>query len=383
MLTKEKNIKISSLNLIKKEIEKKLNIKIEKIKQINKKNCSTKNTFFVKAISKKDLEIKYFLKFSREKNIKDEVRGVRFIENFIKTPKIILFSKKTSDHNDRWILFEFIDGHLMSDAFMKALNSPSKMEDFFVYEKLKELNLKKLHFHKNRAITYREYIESRTNKLFHKRLFGQRYKEFYSKDKKNISSKFDHKIFINGNELPFTINQILNNIKKKCKNNKTKVVQVVMSHGDTHHGNIILGKYIYFKDNEYADYVPPFMDLAKAYYNDFLGILFFHYHDILSKYFKIKMYKDDGKEIHIVIKPSKKVDNFIKVTKIKLLIRETIINKNTEDFISLNDYLVLCHMLTKNPNLFPKTTQKLFMAFAVLLACFDPFKPDSIYKYLK
>jgi thiamine kinase-like enzyme len=382
MLTKEKNIKISSLNLIKKDIEKKLNIRVIKIKKISKKNCSTKNVFFVNTISKQNLKIKYFLKFNRDKNIKDEIKGAKFIGNFIKTPKIILFSEKTFNYNDEWVLFEFVDGYLMSNIFMKAINNPSKIKSFYVYEKLKELNLRKLHSQKTKKINYTEYLESRTNKLFYKRLFGHRYKEFYGRNKKNISSKFDRRIFINGNELPFTINQIISNIKEKYKDTKTKSVQAIMGHGDVHHGNIILNKDVYFIDNEYAGYIPPFMDLAKAYYNDYLGILFFHYHDVLNKLFKIEKYMDNGEEIHIAIKTSRKIDYFIEVVKIKLLFRKNTINRNTRDFISLNDYLVLCHMLTKNPNLFSKTSQRLFIVFAILLASFDPFKPNSIYKYL-
>lgn len=370
-----------NLGKIKKEIEKKLKIKIVNLKPARKQWSSTANAFFIKALSGKNAGINYFLKINRGENIYDEINGVKFLGNILATPKIILHSKNISNHNNKWILFEYIHGNLMSEKFIASKNT-KKMKKFIAYEKLKEMNLKKLHCQKTIKINYTSYIKSRTNRLFYKRLFGKKYKEFYKTNKNNIASLFDREIFINGDKSPFTINQIVNNIKKKYKNNRFKKILAIMGHGDAHHGNIIVNDKIWFIDNEYSDYIPPFMELAKPYYNDFLGTLFFHNQNCLNGYFIIKKYIDNGKKIFIDINTPKKIDNYLKITHIKLLARKNTVNENTDDFLSLNDYLILCHMLTKNPNNYPPKTKKIFLIFIIILARFNPFIPESIYKYL-
>jgi hypothetical protein len=61
--------------------------------------------------------------------------------------------------------------------------------------------------------------------------------------------------------------------------------------------------------------------------------------------------------------------------------RKKFVNKKTKDFLSLNDYLVLCHALTKDPNAYPFKTRLLFLIFTVILAQFDPLDPESIYDF--
>ena len=156
-----------------------------------------------------------------------------------------------------------------------------------------------------------------------------------------------------------------------------------MGQGDAHHGNIIVDKKIWFIDNEYADFMLPFMELAKPYYNDFIGTLFFHHHKTLNQYFQIKKFKDTGNKLIFRIRCPQKIDNFLKVTQIKLQERKRLVNKKTEDFLSLNDYLVLCHTLTKNPNNYSTKTKLLFLIFTVILAKFDLFNPGSIYDFLR
>jgi hypothetical protein len=159
------------------------------------------------------------------------------------------------------------------------------------------------------------------------------------------------------------------------------MIPVIMGQGDTHHGNIIVDDDIWFIDNEYADFSSPFMELAKAYYNDFIGILFFHHHDTLNNYFRMQSVVDNGTEIILEIDCPQKITDFIKITEIKLRERSLLVNKNAVDILSLNDYLILCHTLTKNPNSYPQNIQFLFMAFIVVLSQFDPLKPTSIYDY--
>lgn len=71
----------------------------------------------------------------------------------------------------------------------------------------------------------------------------------------------------------------------------------------------------------------------------------------------------------------------LEITKIKLDMRSSTVNKDSKDILSINDYLVLCHILTKNPNSYSPYRQKMFLFFTLILAEFDAFNPDSIYSY--
>lgn len=361
------------------EIENALNVEIIGVERAAKAYGSNANSFFIKAISDNGIQTTYFLKFGRENSIDNELEGNTFIQGIINTPKIVLFSKKKF-FGYEWILYEYIHGNLMSEAFL-MVEDRKKLNDFFKIEKQKESHLKKLHSKDTIMMTYTDYIKSKSNKLFRERFLGKRYKEFYKTGSNNISSLFDRNLIINGNSLNLTVNQILDNIRKKYKIGGSKKAKAVMGHGDAHHGNIIINNGIWFIDNEYAGYMTPFMELAKPYYNDFLGTLFFHHSEMLNKYFNITGYEDNSKEIRLKIDIPEHINKYIEVTRIKLSERKTIINKKTEDFLSLNEYLILCHILTKNPNNYSQTTQKLFLVFIVLLALFDPYNPESIYSY--
>lgn len=361
------------------EIQERLGVKITEIQRTKKIYGSNSNVFFVNTTSTNDIMTTYLLKFGRNKSVDDELKGDLCIQGLLNTPRVILSSKKKLDGHE-WILYEYIPGRLMSEE-LTILRDNKKLDDFYKLEKQKELYLDKMHSKTISIIDYANYIKSRGNKLFRTRFLGNRYKDFYENDMNNVSSLFDRTIILNGNKLPLTINQIVDNIAKKYNSDNSANVKAIIGHGDAHHGNILIGKDIWFIDNEYADLTTPFMELAKPYYNDFLGDLFFHHSKLLNEYFKVIGYKDTGAEILIKIDPSKPFVEYIEITKIKLSVRKNTVNKDTEDFLSLNDYLFLCHILTKNPNKYPKTAQKQFILFAVLLSIFDPYNPESIHSY--
>lgn len=361
------------------EIENNLGTKIIGIERATKTYGSNVNSFFIKTLSDSGIQKNYFLKFGRENNIDNELKGCDFIKGIIDTPKIVLFSKKKF-FGYEWILYEYIHGHLMSEVFLMTEDN-KKLTDFFELEKQKELLLNKLHSKDTNMMNYADYIKCKSNELFRDRFLGKRYKEFYKNKTNNVSSLFDRTLFVNEKLLNLTANQVFNNIRKKYKAEHHNKIKSIMGHGDAHHGNIIINNGIWFIDNEYAGYITPFMELAKPYYNDFLGTLFFHHNEILNKYFNITDYKDNGKKIHLKIEIPEHINKYIETTQIKLSERKTTINEKTEDFLSLNDYLVLCHVLTKDPNNYSQPTQKLFLVFIILLSLFDPYNPESIYSY--
>ncbi len=357
------------------EIEKSLGVRVVRVERIIKTYGSKANSFLIKTVSAKNKNVIYFLKFSKREDIKKEIESSQFLKKFLPIPKIILISKAF-----KWILFEHISGKLMAEKFLQIKNEKD-LKLFCKIERQKEKLLNVLHSASKIKINYDNYIKLCANKLFYDRLFGKRYKLFFAKSSDNISSYFDRQFIINSKEFPYTVNQIFESIRGKYFLHNGKKITAVMGQGDAHHGNIIVDKKIRFIDNEYADFMPPFMELAKPYYNDFIGTLFFHHHKTLNQYFQIKHFEDTGTKLVFRIKCPQKIDNFLRVTQIKLQERKKLVNKKTKDFLSLNDYLILCHTLTKNPNKYPLKTRLLFLIFTIVLAKFDPFNPDSIYDF--
>lgn len=361
------------------EIDKILNVEIVSIERVQKAYGSNANSFFIKAVRNDNKPIIYFLKFGRENNIGNELDGDNFVRGIINTPKVILFSRKKF-FGYEWILYEYIHGDLMSEVFLKAANK-KELRDFCALEKEKEDYLKKLNSGQTVMTNYANYIKFKGNELFRERFLGKRYKEFYNRKADNISSLFDRNISINGKPLDRSINKVLDKIREKYKANRSLKVKAVKGQGDAHHGNIIVNSDVWFIDNEYAGLTTPFMEIAKPYYNDFLGTLFFHHNDVLNKYFEITDYKDDGKNIDIKIKIPEQIHKYLEITRIKLSARKETVNEKTQDFLSLNDYLILCHILTRNPKDYSQTAQRLFIVFTVILVLFNPFQPESIYSY--
>jgi len=384
MFTKQKiNNRLSLRPVLKHslaEIEKSLNVKVIHLERITKIYGSGANSFLIKTISTKNKIVFYFLKFNKEEYIERELAGARFIKKLLPTPKIILIPKKKL-FVLRWILFEYVPGKLMAEEFLQ-IKDRKDLELFCELEKQKEKLLNNFYSKSKIKISYDDYIKSRTNRLFYDRLLGERYKLFFKKNADNISLYFNRQLIVNNIKFPHTVDQIFESIRKKYSLRNNKKIITIMGQGDAHHGNIIVNQKIWFIDNEYADFIPPFMELAKPYYNDFIGTLFFHHHKILNQHFQINHFEDTGTRLVFKIKYPQKITNFLKITQIKLRERKKIINNKTEDFLSLNDYLVLCHALTKDPNTYPIKTQLLFLVFTAILAQFDPFNPESIYNFL-
>ena len=173
--------------------------------------------------------------------------------------------------------------------------------------------------------------------------------------------------------------QIINKYKSP---RQSASIRAHLGHGDAHHGNIILADNgeVFFFDNEYAGTLPVFMELSKPYYNDFLGALFFYFQNTLTSHFELINVKEEDTVVNIKIKPIKRLTSRLKLTEVKLNTRSKFTDGN-RDFMTLNDYLFMCHTLTKDPNYYPEQVQWLFLAFAMIIADFDPFEPESIYRY--
>jgi hypothetical protein len=156
-----------------------------------------------------------------------------------------------------------------------------------------------------------------------------------------------------------------------------------VGHGDGHQGNIIHsdGK-IFFFDNEYANEgIPVFIELAKPYYNDLIGSLIFHFEEILFDHFEMKFTDENETKISILAKVKKPLELRMALTKIKLAARRNVIRKAMNDEFRMNDYLILSHMLNKNPNLYSEKKKSFFLLFTCILDSFNSLDPESIYEY--
>jgi hypothetical protein len=357
------------------EIATRLNVAISGIHKQQKIYASKLNSFVIDTKSLRDgTQKSYFLKFQNPKHTRDELAGHSFLKNTIPTPNIILISDEYS-----WILYECISGDLMAEKMLKAREDGFK--HFLDLEREKEFLLEKLHRKESWEIDFNSYLHTRTNKLFCDRLLGEQFKSFYFKD--TIGSLFDRKIEINGRKFPNTTLEILGKIRERLNQSKNKRVSAIMGHGDAHHGNIIIEDGIWFIDSEYADIIPPYMEMAKPYYNDFIGTLFFHHQDQLKEYFEVVKLSDSNGVLCFEISCRKPMSPYLDITKVKIESRKETCNQSSDDFLTLNQYLILCHMLTKNPNAYSEHTKMLFVAFIALLDNFDPFRPDSIYDLLQ
>lgn len=269
----------------------------------------------------------------------------------------------------------------MTERYLN-IKGESEFKSFCELEQQKEELLKSLYSQPAVEMNYDDYAMSPANQLFRERLYGEQYESFFGKKQNNISRYFDRHISINAYDFPLTVNEIFQSIRGRYSSLGNKTFPAFMGHGDAHHGNIISNHGLKFIDNEYAGFIPPFMELAKPYYNDFIGTLFFHYHPVLSQHFRIDSFEDTGTKLIFKITSPQKIVWPIKITQIKLSNRKRWVNAATEDFLLLNEYLILSHTLTKNPNAYPTRTQLLFLAFIEILANFNALDPESIYHFL-
>lgn len=362
-----------------KEITKSLGCEVIGIERVVKIYGSNANSFILKTLDKNNRLKNYFLKFSRIDHIENELKGDLLLKNHLPTPKVILSSKR-KDYGMEWALFEYLEGRLMSELFLDA-ELKNKTQEFIELEKEKERLLKEIHKIK-KDISTKNYLSSKTNSLFYKRINGERFDLFYKDSPNNISKYFDKKIILNGTPFEQSINDIFTQIKKKYKSlNKDKSLPGILGHGDAHHGNIIVNGKIYFIDNEYAGYMPAFMELAKPYYNDLLGTLLFHYNDMLNNYFSIDSLHDNDTQLNIKISTPQKIKLRLLATETKLASRKNTINPQTQDFLSLSDYLIMCHTLTRDPNNYSDEAKYIYLVLTLILANFDPMNPDSLYKF--
>jgi len=357
-----------------KTIESKLGETIVSVEDLSKLYGSKSNNSIVTTLDKRGGLKRYVLKCASSQDISNEINGTKAIEKYLPVSKVIAYSLI---NNKAWLLREYISGVLMAD--MTNHFEPQKnIEHLIELETEKEKLIVKGYSKLNRSLSKDDYMNLTANKLFHHRLIGDRYKNFYV-DGEHIPKLINKKVVINGRSYSLTVEEIFKSILEKYSTKRQ--IRAFVGHGDAHQGNVIVSDKgsVRFFDNEYAGVMPVGMDLSKPYYNDFLGTLFFHFHERLLGYFKVKSIFTDRTTIQLKIGLKQKLDTRMKITLVKLEQRKKYLGNG--DLLGLNDYLFMCHTLNRDPNLFPETVRGLFLAFCVILNDFDPFNPESLYAY--
>ena len=357
-------------------IEKKLKENIVSVKKMDKLYGSKSNNNTVITAGNFGGLNRYVLKFSTQDDIEGEVRGTKFIEDYLPVPKTILSSK---NKDNSWLLREYVPGVLMTDVtnHFEVTDKNGRLEEM---EREKERLVVLGYEKKIGQIRLKEYLNLPANNLFHKRINGARFKDFFLEGE--IVKYLDKQIIVNGNKNNLTLRQMFESIRTKYSTTSAKQISTYPGHGDAHQGNVIVSDKgnIHFFDNEYSGMMPSLMDLSKPYYNDLLGALFFYFHPQLLNYFELKSYKSTANSLSFQIRLKQQLKTRMELAKIKLRQRKKYISSDN-DFLSLNDYLFMCHTLTKDPNLYPDDIKKLFLAFCLIIYEFDPLNPESIYEY--
>jgi hypothetical protein len=370
------------LNEISKKLEQFLKEKIISLNPISNIYSSSIHNFEVTTATSK----RYFLRMEKNAPLDTELKGTIMLSNYLKVSEILI-SKPRTKNNPSWLLTNFYEGKLMSEYFCNEEatdNFLSFNENLLKLEEKKELELIKS-YKNTRSLNKREIIKTTGSKLFSGRVLGERKNEYYDSNNNTIGSLFNKNFIINGREFNYSPKDLLEKIKSKLEAQDSQIYTTYLGHNDAHQGNILIedkSQEFVLIDCEYADYATAYQDLAKPYYIDYLGTYFFYFPKFMRRHIKELSFKLKGDKIAIDFKIE---ENFIKaraeLVKIKLNARKNYLNGN--DFLTLNEYLLICHLLTKNPNNYPLDLQILFLATTFALNEFNPNEPEDLFKSIQ
>lgn len=343
---------------------------------IQSKYGAGKNSFIVHSQNQLGPK-KFLLKITMKEKIKNEVLGSNLLSKIIPVPDILAFEFKDEFG---FLVREYQDGPLLVEL-IHNLEKENDISQIIRIESFKEKTLSNTYSQPYKMIDFEEYTRLASSNLFIHRLNGAQYKLFYGEDAQ-LSRISNKKVKINNTSYDYTFNDIFRKIRERFNTNSQKLCRVYPSHGDAHHCNILYtsANQHSFIDCEYSGYLPPLMDLAKPYYNDFLGALFHLYPSYLDKYLELISIKESDNTLEIKIKLKEMMLARLELTKVKIKYRKKFIAHDS-DYISLSDYLFLCHTLTRNPDDFDERTFWYFIVFGYVLFNFDPYHPDSIKKF--
>ena len=316
-----------------------------------------------------------FIKLGPESAIRNAVEHWQKISEYISTPEVTghIFNGEESV-----LVCDFVEGMQMTDMVLQA----EEIGDFKIpslIEERKNESLKRLYESTVRSIDVSEYECLPAQSLFRDRILGKRYTEYYGEGQKNIASFFEKPIIINGTKFDYTPTSIIESIKAKLQRPDNKHVLAHLGHGDAHHQNILIGsdRTPSLIDLEYSGATTPRMELAKPYYNDLIGTLFFFFQDSLERRLVLRDSNFTGRFFDFNIEYSGGLSGRVAIAQDKIAHFSALIN--ADDFLTINEYLIISHLTTRNPNTYSATSQRLFLALIPALYSFDPRRPASLF----
>ncbi len=319
---------------------------------------------------------KYFMKFCRD-NTLYEAEGYKKLSSYLPVAEMVYNGYLV---NQAIIIYEYKEGRLLTDILLEAENRNLSGE-FLRHEDNKNRVLLNMYEKTKVKIDMDQYMRTKTNTLFQGRLFGDRYKEYFLGNGSTLFPLFSKEIWLNGKKLGKAI-EVINNIKKKYQLKPEIKIDAVLGHGDCHHQNVICDKSndLYFTDFEYSANIPLAMELSKPYYIDLMGTLFFFFENRLLKHFSFETTRESSSLLGYGIRLKSYPLLRLAITENKVQYFRGLLD-SSRDPLTLNDYLVLSHLLSRNPNKYSKHAQELFLVMLVLLSRFDPFNPKSLFDY--
>ncbi len=201
---------------------------------------------------------------------------------------------------------------------------------------------------------------------------GARFTDFYENSLR--FNDFKYKIvYINGIPYHKNIDQIVTEMRKRMLAKIDLTSLCIFGHCDSHRGNIFIenttGNPI-FIDTEYAeDGVPIEVEICKPYYNDLYGFLFFSEPEKLQQIYGSRsvIFDQDSLFIEDFYEKESDTHTFLKNKAEQLLrtAKQSCIDNGVE-FNSrfFKDLLLICHLLTKDPETY---TEEAFAVFIKIL----------------
>jgi hypothetical protein len=357
-----------------------LGFKEYEVSLLHNKYGTNDRVYIVNGKNFRDKE-RFVIKFFRDNESLRELQGISLLRKYLPSPQVIHANTEKG-----LAILKYYENSLYIDLIYQN-EFHSEVNKIIEIEKYKEDLLDNLHKSTKTQINTQDYLKLHNNRLYKERILGNRYKEYFTENRENnISQLFTYNLIINGKNFKFSIDELIKVTREKILKLKNQNRTAFLDHGDAHSWNLLISDSnndIRFIDFEYYDTIPAFMALTKPLYSDFWGNLFFYFNDTLKEIFSIKKFDIFHNDLIIDLDLNKLPTLRIELAKIKIQKRLYSFKSEKDDFLDINDYILISHLLTRNPNNYESDVQKIFIALAPLLYTSDLLDPEDIFSTLR
>lgn len=351
------------------QIEEQLGAKVESVVPFQNRYGMSQTLFKVEAGG-----ASYFLK-AHSANQGQEYAGYMAFKDYVPTPEL---RARVDSRGTDVLLFDYYPSMMMCDMVVETERVGGDFSTILAAEDRKNSALRRVYDATQRTTTFSEYLEAPVNRLFSQKLLGSVFDRYYGEEAP-IRESLGAQVRLNGHLFPRTGLEIMQDIQERLTGiDPATTADSVLGHGDLHHMNVLYGadgeKVI---DFEYHSQIPVAMELAKPYYIDYVGTLFFFFQQHFASHFQFDRSDLQDGILNLEINQTALLAGRVALTENKVRQFGDLIAQG-RDFLSFNDYLVMCHTLSHNPNNYSADTQLLFTAMLPILAEFDYSNPASL-----